>query len=94
MPADLGLQPAAAGVIMTPPRSEPESQDRQGKTAADRAERNAMYDVAAFLKEAKGEGSGWGGSSGPPSRLRRFGKTSRRSSRWSHRERRRVACHP
>ena len=34
--------------------ADPTIKDPQGKTAADRAERNAMYRPAAFLREAEG----------------------------------------
>jgi len=53
LPADDEAKAMAVARLLLEHGADPAIKDPQGKTAADRAERNAMYEVAAFLRDAE-----------------------------------------
>jgi len=53
LPPDDETKAMEAARLLLEHGADPTIKDPRGKTAADRAERNAMYQVAAFLRDAE-----------------------------------------
>jgi uncharacterized protein len=53
LPPDDEMKAMEVARLLIEHGADPTIRDPQGNTAADRAERNAMYEVAAFLRDAE-----------------------------------------